>query len=314
MGVLVSISCMTYNHEKYIKDAIEGFLMQKVNFDYEILIGEDCSTDNTRQIVEKYVEKYPDKIRIITSEKNVGSKKNVLRVHKEANGKYIAVCEGDDYWTDPLKLQKQVDYMENHPDCSLCYHAAIVVRADSKVTGKLIRPSKENRIYSTEDMISWHVLLPTASSIYPKKLMDNPPEFYKNAPVGDHPLAIELSTRGYVYYMDEVMSAYRVMVKGSWTDRMNSAKLKIEYLYKLLEMLKEFDRYSLYKYSDVVKKSMIIWEIEKLILEKNFSELKTLRYKEYYDSLNIKRKIKFCARFYFPDLYFKLYLMKRHWC
>lgn len=313
MGVLVSISCMTYNHEKYIKDAIEGFLMQKVNFDYEILIGEDCSTDNTRQIVEKYVEKYPDKIRIITSEKNVGSKKNVLRVHKEAKGKYIAVCEGDDYWTDPLKLQKQVDYMENHPDCSLCYHAAMVVRADNRVTGKILRPSKENGICSIEDIFRWVAPLPTASTIYPKRLMDNPPEFYKKAPVGDYPLAIELSTRGYVYYIDEVMSAYRVGVKGSWTDRMKFTKLKIEFFDGILWMLKEFDSYSKYKYSQIVEKSIITYEIEKLILEKNFGKLKDSRYKKYYDSLSIKTKIKLNAKCYLPKLYLKLYSIKRYW-
>ena len=130
VSILVSINCITYNQEEYVADAIEGFLMQKTDFDYEILIGEDCSTDNTRKIVEEYAAKYPDKIRLITSERNVGCRKKFTEgFSSNSKGKYIAECEGDDYWIDPYKLQKQVDYLEGNPECTLCFHAAELVRA-----------------------------------------------------------------------------------------------------------------------------------------------------------------------------------------
>ena len=118
---LVSVSMITYNHAPYIAQAIEGVLQQKVNFPIELVVGEDCSTDGTRQIVLEYQKKYPDIIRVITSDNNVGSHKNSLRTMKACRGKYIAFCEGDDYWHHPHKLRIQVDYLETHPECGLVF-------------------------------------------------------------------------------------------------------------------------------------------------------------------------------------------------
>ena len=117
-NIMVSICCITYNQEKYIKDAIEGFLMQKTNFLFEIIIHDDASTDKTADIIREYQQKYPDKIRTILQKENQYKKgvRNSYTVFKEAKGKYIAFCEGDDYWIDENKLQKQVNYMEEHED------------------------------------------------------------------------------------------------------------------------------------------------------------------------------------------------------
>lgn len=128
MPPLLSVVTITYNHAPYIAKCIEGVLMQQVNFPMEFIIAEDCSTDGTRAICEEYAQKYPDLIRLITSETNVGANPNELRAMKAAKGKYIAYCEGDDYWTDPLKLQKQVDFLESHPDYSVCFHNRMVER------------------------------------------------------------------------------------------------------------------------------------------------------------------------------------------
>jgi len=127
---MLSVVCITFNHKQYIRDAIEGFLMQETTFKIEILIGEDCSIDGTREIVFDYKKKYPDLIRVITSNSNVGMDANGIRTLNAARGKYIALCEGDDSWIDPLKLQKQVDYMESHPGCSLSVHAALRINKD----------------------------------------------------------------------------------------------------------------------------------------------------------------------------------------
>ena len=119
---LVSIVCITYNHEPYLCQALDGFLMQRTTFPVEIILAEDCSTDGTRAICEEYAKRYPGKIRYIWSETNVGAVANERRAMEAAQGKYIAFCEGDDYWTDADKLQRQVDFMESHPDYSVCWH------------------------------------------------------------------------------------------------------------------------------------------------------------------------------------------------
>lgn len=119
---LVSIVTITYNHEPWISKAIEGVLMQKVGFPIEYIIAEDCSTDGTRKICEQYAQKYPDIIKLLPSDKNYGTVENEHRAFMVAKGKYIATCEGDDYWTDPLKLQKQVEFLEAHPDYSVTFH------------------------------------------------------------------------------------------------------------------------------------------------------------------------------------------------
>ena len=122
----VSISCITYNHEKYIKDAITGFLMQKTDFPIEIVISDDCSTDSTLSIVQDYCRSHPDQIRLMANERNIGVVPKFSQAIGACKGKYIALCEGDDYWIDPLKLQKQVDFLEAHPECSICCHKVLM--------------------------------------------------------------------------------------------------------------------------------------------------------------------------------------------
>ena len=122
MEPLLSVVTITYNHEPYIAKCIEGVLIQKVNFPIEFIIAEDCSTDGTRAICEDYAAKYPELIHLITSETNIGYNPNELRAMKAAKGKYIAYCEGDDFWTDPEKLQKQVDFLEKNEEYSICFH------------------------------------------------------------------------------------------------------------------------------------------------------------------------------------------------
>lgn len=128
---LLSIITITYNHESFIAKTIEGVLMQRVNFSIEFIIAEDCSTDNTLGIIVEYQKKYPDLIKVITSESNVGAVLNERRAMLAAKGKYIAFCEGDDYWTDPFKLQKQVDFLEQNPDYSVTFHRCEHIDAEN---------------------------------------------------------------------------------------------------------------------------------------------------------------------------------------
>lgn len=317
--IMVSISCITYNHEKYIAEAIDSFLMQKTNFKYEILIHDDASTDQTQQIIKEYQKKYPDIIKPILQKENQYSK-GVNNISYRFNfcrskGKYIALCEGDDYWIDPYKLHKQVDYMENHLDCSMCFHATDIVKVGK---GKIdvIKPYNENCISTTDDIILGDGgFMATNSIIYRKYVMDNAPDFYFNAPVGDYPLQILASTKNYAYYINEFMSVYRVGVEGSWSDRMISVKNKEEKIInlrkKIINMLTEFNEYSNRRYSNAINKKILINEFEILITKKKIKQLKMPKYKIIYDFLGLKGKAKIYARCYMPNTYIKLINIKR---
>ena len=148
-AIMVSICCSTYNHEKYIADAIESFLMQKTDFKYEILVNDDASKDRTAEIIKEYEKEYSDLVKPKYHTENQYSKGiKVERFNRErAKGKYIAVCEGDDYWTDPYKLQKQVECLEKHPQYSCCFHAAYRVTSNKRKMLRHARPSIGSRVF-----------------------------------------------------------------------------------------------------------------------------------------------------------------------
>lgn len=301
-NIEVSIYCVTYNHEKYIKKTIESFLDQKTNFDFEILIGEDCSLDDTGKIVDEYVNKYPNKIKKISSDKNVGGKKNFLRLHDHANGKYVALCEGDDYWIDPYKLQKQYDYMENNIDCSFCSHSGYIISNNIRKNMKLY---KKNRKVAFEDVVYNKILLPTASLFYRKSYMDNPPDFYFNSDVLDYPMKLILISKGYGYYLNKKMSVYRRHVKGSWTMRVNSSKENILNHYnKLINTLKAYNEYTNFKYEDIINEVILMRKIDVMSLEKDFKVLKKDRkYIELIKKMPIKIKLKYMFKINFPKFF-----------
>ena len=304
--IMVSINCVAYNHENYIADAIESFLMQKTNFNFEILIHDDASTDRTADIIREYEKKYPDLIKPIYQIDNQYSKGGrVGRFNTErAKGKYIACCEGDDYWTDPYKLQKQVDYMEKHPECSMCVHAAYRVSPNKEKLKLRIRPNDGNKIFTVEEVIEGGGgLFATNSILYPTVFSENRPEFYEKAPVGDYPEAIYLALQGKVYYMDEFMSAYRVNVKGSWTDReLSNTEKNIAHYDKIADMLDEINRYSGYKYNFVIEKTKKRNQFLLLLDQGMFQEAKKIEFKEFYSSLSIRRKITISIKQYFPRI------------
>lgn len=301
--IKLSIACNTYNHEAYIADAIESFLMQKTTHKFEILIYDDASTDKTAEIIKKYEGMYPDIIKPIYQTENQYSKG--AKVGKfnwdRAVGKYIAICEGDDYWTDPYKIEKQVDYLEKNPECSLCVHAAKVVNAKTNKVLSHIRPSKENKIFSTEEIIyGGGGLFATNSMVYRRIECKVIPKFYDNAPVGDYPLTIFLSLLGKVYYMDEFMSNYRTNVEGSWTNR-NSSSQKLIFLFNNLnKMLDEVDEYTMGRYKGSIQKTKLCNQYNILMLQENYKEIKAGECKNIYDGLIIKEKIKILIKQYCP--------------
>lgn len=223
--IMVSIICNAYNHERYIRDALEGFVMQKTDFAYEVLIHDDASTDKTADIIREYEAKYPDIIKPIYQTENQYSKGvyiTMVHQHPRAQGKYIAFCEGDDYWTDPCKLQKQVDAMEQHPDIDMCAHGAVRVRADNGHIIDYVRPSKKDTILSPQDVILGKGgYIAHASLLYRKSLYDTVPKFVKMSGL-DYFIHINGSLRGGLLFLSDCMSTYRWMAVGSWNSSMSA--------------------------------------------------------------------------------------------
>ncbi len=214
---LVSISCITYNHEKYIRDAIEGFLMQKTIFPIEILIHDDASTDNTATIVREYEVKYPQLIKPIYQTENQYSKKDgtIGRIQRgRARGKYYATCEGDDYWTDPLKLQKQVDFLEGNSEYSMCFHNALVYETSGQRRNVfLFNNFTSDYTLSIEDIIcSWAVS--TASILCKREYIDLP-DWLARIYSGDYSLLLSLFVKGKIRYLDTISSVYRRNLDGN---------------------------------------------------------------------------------------------------
>jgi glycosyltransferase involved in cell wall biosynthesis len=205
---------ITYNHEKYIRQAMEGIALQKTGFAVELVIGEDCSTDQTRAICEEYALKYPQWIRLLPSDKNYGMLTNLVRTLEACTGNYIALCEGDDYWTDPLKLQKQVDFLETNQEYTICFH-----RVDELEKGKIKRSglnkSEKEETYTIEDLARGNIIS-TPSVIFRNGLIKEFPKWFTKSPVGDYVLHMLNARSGRMKYLPEPMAVYRRHLQGAW--------------------------------------------------------------------------------------------------
>lgn len=212
--ILLSIRCIVFNHEPYLRKCLEGFVMQKTNFRFIAIVHDDASTDNSAAIIREFEEKYPDIIKPIYEEENQwskhdGSLKRILNEHTV--GKYVALCEGDDCWTDSNKLQKQVDFLEAHPDYSLCFHNAVVHWVDGSAPDRLMMDGTySEREYKAETLYTdWFYA--TASLVFRRSVYDCKAykQFQtKNMIIGDVPLMMSATTVGKIYGFTDIMSIY----------------------------------------------------------------------------------------------------------
>ena len=258
--MLVSISCLTYNHAPFIRDCLEGFLIQKTTFKYEVLIHDDASNDGTKEIIEEYQLKYPDIIFPIYQKENQFSKGyrgfNQKYNYPRSRGKYIALCEGDDYWTDPLKLQKQVDFLEVNSDCSLCFHASKSIRNNDPGDFILKRPKtipQTNKFEMKDAILGGGGFMATNSMLFHREYIQDRPEWMDLSPVGDLPLMLLLASKGRIGYIDDVMSVYRIMSSStSWSAIMHDRTRRKSHHYAILEMWNSFDDWTEKKYTSII--------------------------------------------------------------
>jgi glycosyltransferase involved in cell wall biosynthesis len=206
----------TYKHEKFIAQAIESVLMQETRFPFEVVVGEDSSPDDTRRIVEEYQRRHPDTIRLIARERNLCSG-NFVETYAACRGTYIAILEGDDYWTSPDKLQVQVDALDAHPDWVLCFHTVQVVREDGSKPPYLF-PQGRKEVSTLDDLLRGN-FIQTCSVMFRNGVVQKFPEWYFSLAVGDWPLFIMLAQHGRLGYLDRVMAGYRIHSGGVWMSK-----------------------------------------------------------------------------------------------
>jgi len=284
---LVSVIVPTYQHASFINECLDGILTQQTNFPFEIIVGEDESTDGTREICKEYAEKHPDKIRLfLRSRKDViyinGSatgRYNLIQNLKTARGKYIALCEGDDYWTDPNKLQKQVDFLEANPEYSLCFHNCTVSNErTSPVTEYPLINNLSKSTFETEDILQqWFI--PTASIVYKQEGLVLP-EWFQHVESGDIALLLLVSLLGKFKYLDEVMCVYRLHPAGISAQHSEYRKaIAMTYLYQ------SFNIYTNYKYkeeiNEAIKHELHFHVIDNLLYKKETELLKLLKNKTF---------------------------------
>lgn len=249
---LVSICCISYNQEKFIKATLDGFLMQKTDFPYEIVISDDFSNDNTRQIITEYKTKYPYLFRDVSPESNLGVSKNFIHVLRSARGNYIAFCEGDDYWTDPLKLQKQVDFMESHPECTVTFHRYNILQQEEQTWRKdrcdvYLKPEQEF-VELTIPMYFANWVSQPCTMMYRRGIymgIDKPYHGYK-----DQHMVFHLLNEGKGYILNFDGAVYRENRGGvhGRTSALNQSRLAVQVAYEL---------YSLNEKTDALKENLI---------------------------------------------------------
>lgn len=217
----LTVSLITYNHARYIAQAIEGVLMQQTGFDFELLIGEDNSTDGTRDLVKAYQAKHPERIRLLLNDrKNVSFANgkptgnwNFANNVRHARGQYVALLDGDDYWTSPHKLQKQVDYLDTNPDCALCFHNVEIL---DEAADPPLHPQYTKRMrpkYDMKDLLKGN-FMHTCSVVFRSGLFEDFPPWFFRCPLGDWPLHVLNVQHGRIGYLNEVMAVYRKHVGG----------------------------------------------------------------------------------------------------
>lgn len=258
MEIMVSIICNVFNHEMYIEDALKGFINQKTDFPFEVLIHDDASTDGSAKIIKKYEELYPEIIKPIYQTENQYSKGKGIIIPFQlprAKGKYIAFCEGDDFWTDNYKLQKQFDILESHKEIDMCSHSAIIINAASgeKISDYITKAS-ETILTVEEVILGGGGYVSTASLFFRKDILINEMNFRKILRL-DYTLQIRGALKGGIYYLPDNMSVYRANVKNSWTDRMKkNYKGKCIHFKKVIKCLNSLNSETNKKYNKVIVK------------------------------------------------------------
>ena len=279
MNPLVSICCTTFNHERFIRDCFDGFLKQQTNFKFEILVYDDCSTDNTKKIIEEYTAQFPELFFPIYQTENQYSKgvRGIMpRFNfKRARGKYIATCEGDDYWTDPLKLQKQIYFLENNEDFVLTGHDAKKIDDKGELISEWSLPKNKRRDCSSEELQRFFYALTLTMCFRNVPILQQMPDEFYNSNNGDTFLISLLGHYGKYKYMPEITPAvYRIHQGGVWSSKNDIQRIKMvrKTYFEMHLYYKRINNEALFLY---YYKKVVVFSFQLLIL--NLKSSKTIK-------------------------------------
>ena len=241
----LSVAMITYNQERFVAQSVESVLAQRVNFDYEIIIGDDCSTDGTRTLLTDFRRRNPERIVLILRQQNVGPMRNIESTLAACRGQYVAILEGDDYWTSADKIQKQVDFLDSHPECAVCCHR-VKFMYETGSPEVDVHPLLAAGPYVIEDLLKWNFVM-TCSAVMRRDLTDRPPSWLSEMKVGDWARTVLAARHGTIELMDEIMAAYRVHGEGMWSSMPQIARLR-----EMAQMLTALDKELDYVYTDTI--------------------------------------------------------------
>jgi glycosyltransferase involved in cell wall biosynthesis len=248
---MISICMITYNHEAFISEAIQSLLDQKTNHEFNIVIGDDFSTDDTYLICQKFKSEYPEKIILLDSTQNLGMMPNFVRTLKSCNHNYIAICDGDDYWTDSNKLDQQLQILEKQPEISLSCHNTTIIEGENEIDfcSNRIKDAQKDQIISTDQILGSDIrLFHTASLFFRKSVIDDLPEWFETCINGDFPLMVLCAMEGDVHYSASNSAIYRIH-GSNVTNRAFTKK----YLSKLYHMFNVIDTHSNKKFTKIIQ-------------------------------------------------------------
>ncbi len=299
---LVTVSCLAFNHKEYIRDALNSFVGQKTDFPFEVIVHDDASTDGTTEIIREYAEKYPDIIRPIFQTENIlskGIRASTAYILPAARGKYIAYCEGDDYWSDENKLQKLADFLEKHPDYVACTH-------NNRIYDCLSGEECDNFVREERDLALQDVVMNGGQSYHTSSLLCRA-ELMKTAPafvfsilgLEDYPIAIYLTLCGKIHYFADVMSVYRLHTAGSWSSNflMLSPEEASSQYDTRIRMLEGADEYSLGRFHALFRAAIDGYQFRKY---KVMQDYPGMLHCPHFKTLALSERVKLTVKRYLP--------------
>ena len=312
MNLPITVVIMTYNQKDYIAKAIDSVLSQEIDVDFDVLVHDDCSDDGTYQIILDKQKEYPKKIKIIRQEsrKFLIDSFNMMiykYVVPHIKSKYVACCDGDDYWCDNSKLFKQYDFMENHSEYSMCFHSAYQLKRDGDMSSKWFIKDEGDIDISNIINDKPGVEIATSSIFLKSEVYKDFNEWRKAYPIEDVPMYITAALYGKIHRLKDIMCVYRQFASGSWSSQnIENIQRKIEHFEKTKTAILSFDEQTNNQYHDLVAKQVESCDYRIALIKKDFKTLFSKKYKRFIKRLNKKERLSLYLQCYTPCLYKKI--------